>query len=382
MRREEAPGFQPAEAGGIQTKAHAGCGFGKTASMGHGGHYYSLYPRQLEIGCGFVNRVLEVRTLPGGLISIQWIPERWSAREPATNARLGVSIAPMKAIILYHPPGSQEPAMNTLSQEKKIQVLNALIEGCSIRSVERMTGVHRDTIMRLGVEVGAKCQRFLDQKLVNLTIEAAEIDEIWGYVRKKQKRVTPLDNEREVGDQYTFVAMDAKTKLVVSHLVGKRNGENALELMRDLQFRVKNRPQVTTDGFQPYVDAVERSFGAKVDFAQLVKIYGGNEKTRERYSPSEIVTAIPVTIMGKPKSERISTSYIERQNLTMRMQMRRFTRLTNAFSKKLANLKAAVALHFAHYNFMRVHSSLRVTPAMEAGIATHIWTWQELLGAV
>lgn len=175
--------------------------------------------------------------------------------------------------------------------------------------------------------------------------------------------------------------MDATTKLVVSHLVGKRTAENALELMRDLQYRVKNRLQITTDGFRPYVDAVEKSFGRNVDFAQLVKVYGGDEETRERYSPSDIVSAYPTKIMGEPKVVGISTSYIERQNLTMRMQMRRFTRLTNAFSKKLANLKAAVALHFAHYNLMRIHSSLRVTPAMQAGIPDHVWTWDELLSA-
>jgi len=271
--------------------------------------------------------------------------------------------------------------VNTLRQEKKIQVLSALIEGCSVRSIERMTGVHRDTIIRLLVEAGGKCQRLLDEKLTNLHVEEVECDEIWCYVGKKQKRVTWADNQREVGDQYVFVAMDANTKLVPSFVIGKRSGENALELMRDLQFRVNNRFQLTTDGYRPYLEAVERTFGRNVDFAQLVKTYSGDEKTRERYSPSDFVSAHPTPIMGNPKLERISTSYIERQNLTIRMQMRRFTRLTNAFSKKLANLKAAVALHFAHYNLMRVHSSLRVTPAMQAGVADHIWTWQELLSA-
>ena len=271
--------------------------------------------------------------------------------------------------------------MNCLKLEKKIQILNALIEGVSIRSIERMTGVHRDTIMRLLAQVGGVCTKLLDEKLVNLHVDEVECDEIWCYVGKKQKHVKPTDNTREVGDQYVFVAMDANTKLIPSFIVGKRSGENALHLMRDLQFRVNNRFQLTTDGYQPYVEAVERTFGRAIDFSQLVKVYSGDEKTRERYSPSEIVEAIPIPIMGNPKPERISTSYIERQNLTMRMQMRRFTRLTNAFSKKLTNLKAAVALHFAHYNFMRVHKSLRVTPAMQAGIADHIWTWQELLGA-
>lgn len=386
MRRVAAPGNQPAVAGGTKDKARTGISPEKVTSAGRGGpltpgNWTWLRFREPRAGGSnpprgaFVpfQRVTRLK---------QWTPERANARKPATNARLGVSIAPMKAITLYHWPGStKEPVMNTLSQDKKIQVLNALIEGCSIRSVERMTGIHRDTIMRLGLDVGSKCAQLLDQRLNNLNVAEAEIDEIWCYVGKKQKRVTPLDDQREVGDQYTFVAMDAKTKLVASHIVGKRSGENALQLMRDLQFRVKNRIQITTDGFRPYIEAVEKSFGSNVDFAQLVKVYSGDEAARARYSPSDFISAFPTTIMGNPKKARISTSYIERQNLTMRMQMRRFTRLTNAFSKKLANLKAAVALHFAHYNFMRVHSSLRVTPVMEAGLTDHIWTWDELLGA-
>jgi len=186
-----------------------------------------------------------------------------------------------------------------------------------------------------------------------------------------------MDNAREVGDQYVFVAMDAKSKIIPSFLVGKRTAENALQLMRDLQYRVTNRITLTTDGFAPYVEAVERSFGADVDYGQLVKVYTGDEAKRERYNPSDFIRSFPTQIVGK--SKRICTSYIERQNLTVRMASRRFTRLTNAFSKKLANLKAAVVLHFAHYNFMRVHSSLRVTPAMEAGITDHVWTWGELL---
>ncbi len=269
--------------------------------------------------------------------------------------------------------------MNKLSAEKQFQVLNCLVEGSSIRSVERITGVHRDTIMRLMIKAGAACAQLMDKKLSSLKCEDVEVDELWGYVAKKQKRVTPLDNEREVGDQYVFVAMDAKTKLIPSYVVGKRNAENALHLMRDLSFRVTNRITLTTDGFAPYIDAVEDAFGANVNYSQLVKVYAGDEKKRERYSPSDFVCAFPTQITGT--SKRVSTSYIERQNLTMRMQMRRFTRLTNAFSKKLASLKAAVAVHFAHYNFMRIHGSLRVTPAMQAGVTDHVWTWAELLAA-
>ena len=269
--------------------------------------------------------------------------------------------------------------MNTLSQEKQAQVLSLLVEGASIRSIERVTSVHRDTIVRLLARTGEACSRLMDQKLVGLKPEEIQCDELWGYVGKKQKRVTYKVDQREVGDQYVFVAMDAKSKLVCSHLVGKRTAENTVQFMRDLQYRVIGRPTITTDGFVPYVDAVEQSFGANVDFAQLVKTYAGDEGTRERYSPSNFVCAFPSIITGNPK--RICTSHVERQNLTIRMQMRRFTRLTNAFSKRLSSMKAAAALHFAHYNFMRIHKTLRVTPAMEAKITDHIWTWAELLGA-
>jgi IS1 family transposase len=267
--------------------------------------------------------------------------------------------------------------VNTLSQEKQTQVLSLLVEGVSVRSIERVTGVHRDTIVRLLGRAGDVCARLMDEKLTDLNCEEVEVDELWGYVGKKQKNVRSTDNQREVGDQYVFVAMDAQSKVVCSYLVGKRSAENAVQLMRDLQYRMAKRITLTTDGFTPYVEAVEKSFGAAVDFSQLVKTYSGDERTRERYSPSEFVRSYQTQIVGK--SKRVSTSYIERQNLTIRIQMRRFTRLTNAFSKKLASMKAAVALHFAHYNFMRVHRSLRVTPAMEAGLTDHVWTWGELL---
>jgi len=268
--------------------------------------------------------------------------------------------------------------VNILSQEKQTQVLSMLVEGASIRSVERITGVHRDTIVRLLGRAGDVCARLMHDKLTDLNCEEVEVDEVWGYVAKKQRNVTSQDNEREVGDQYVFVAMDAKTKVVCSYVVGKRNAENALQLMRDLQHRVSTRITLTTDGYTPYLTAVEKCFGNDVDYSQLVKVYALTASAG-RYSPVEFVSSHPTTICGTPK--RTSTSFIERQNLTIRMQMRRFTRLTNAFSKKLASMKAAVALHFAHYNFMRVHRSLRVTPAMEAGLTDHVWTWTELLAA-
>ena len=267
---------------------------------------------------------------------------------------------------------------NHLSPQKKIAVLSALVEGLSIRSIERMTGVHRDTIMRLLVEAGERAQEIMDEKMHHLPCEQVQVDEIWTYVQKKQKRVYAMD-PIEYGDQYVFIAMDADTKLVPLYMVAKRSGESARSFMYQLADRIDNRFQLSTDAFPPYPDAVERAFGSDVDYAQILKKYQ-EEAGERRYSPGKIISVTKIPIMGFPLKSRISTSYIERQNLTIRMQMRRFTRLTNAFSKKLDNLKAAVALHFFHYNFMRIHQTLRVTPAMEARITNHIWTWEEFLG--
>lgn len=274
--------------------------------------------------------------------------------------------------------------MNTLPLNKRVGVISALVEGMSIRSTERMTGIHRDTIMRLGLRTGQTCQQLLDNKIRRVYSRRVQVDEIWTYVFKKQARISSDDDDAIMGDQYVFVGMDADTKLVISHLVGKRDAATAYYLIRDLQERLANRVQLTTDGFKPYLEAVESNFGADVDYAMLVKTYGGDEKESTGpawYGPAQVVAAMPVPITGRPDMRYVSTSYIERQNLTMRMQMRRFTRLTNAYSKKLANLKAAVALYFAHYNFCRVHSTLKVTPAMEAGITDHIWELQELIAS-
>lgn len=268
--------------------------------------------------------------------------------------------------------------MYTLTIEQKAQVIAALVEGNSIRSVERMTGIHRDTIMRLLVRTGEHCAKLLDSKMRNLKSRLVQVDEAWSYVGKKEKRLTGRDNHAEMGDQYVFVAMDAETKLVPTFVVGKRNADNAYALMIDLRDRLTSRIQLTTDGFKPYINAVDDAFGSAIDYAMLVKVYGGDEETRERYSPSEIKDIIPIPVMGNPVLRDISTSYIERQNLTMRMQMRRLTRLTNAFSKKLVNLKAALSLHFAWYNLCRVHSSSRITPAMAAGVSDRIWEISEL----
>lgn len=271
--------------------------------------------------------------------------------------------------------------MNFLSTEKKLQVISSLIEGNSVRSTERMTGVHRDTICRLLVAVGQNCAELLDSHLRDLRCERIQCDEIWCFVGKKKRHVTDTDPV-EFGDQWVFVAMDADTKLIPSHMVGKRNAITTRDFVCDLMLRLDNRPQITTDGFRFYVDAIGRFFGPNADFAQLIKLYGDygqHDAGPGRYSPPPIVETISRIIQGTPDPEHISTSYVERQNLTMRMQMRRFTRLTNAFSKKLENLKAACALHFAHYNFCRIHSTLRVTPAMAAMVTERVWEVAELL---
>jgi len=269
--------------------------------------------------------------------------------------------------------------MNILKPEKKEAVIAALVEGNSIRSIERMTGIHRNTIMRLMIRIGHGCEVLMDQTMQNLDCKRIEVDEIWCFVGKKQRHVKPTDNNIQVGDQWTFVAMDADTKLVPSYLVGKRTGGCASRFIGDLSSRLSNRVQLSSDHLQAYVEAVKSSFGPDVDYGQIVKAYEADPIGPGRYSPPHVVRADKTVIIGNPESSKISTSYIERQNLTLRMSMRRFTRLTNAFSKKLENLKSAVALHFAHYNFCRRHSSLRVTPAQEAGIVPDLWTIQDLL---
>jgi IS1 family transposase len=269
--------------------------------------------------------------------------------------------------------------MNVLSMEQKIDVLSAMVEGNSIRSVERMTGVHRDTIMRLVVKVGMKCADLMDERLRRLHCRRIQADEIWTYVGKKEKRVGYGDDASEVGDQYVFVAMDSETKLIPCFRVGKRDSVTTYYFIQDLQERLANRVQLTTDGFRPYKDAIDDAFGMDVDYAMLVKVYSNSGQADTRYSPGEIVDVRTIPITGAPNPRLISTSHIERQNLTIRMQLRRFTRLTNAFSKKLVNLKAACALHFAHYNFCRVHSSLRVTPAMAAGVTERVRELEELV---
>jgi IS1 family transposase len=270
--------------------------------------------------------------------------------------------------------------MYTLSTEKKLAVISGLVEGNSIRSISRMTNVDRNTINSLLLRTGERCAVLLNDRMRHLPCRRLQCDEIWTYVGKKARHVRQ-DDPAEFGDQWVYIALDADSKLIPAYFVGKRSSENTQAFMRDVYQRIgDHKIQLTTDAYIFYTKAVEQSFGGDADYAQLKKLYGDyGQHGNERYSPSPILEVISRTISGVPDPAHVSTSYVERQNLTIRMQMRRFTRLTNAFSKKLANLKAACALHFAHYNFVRVHSSLRVTPAMAAGISNEIWPLDRLL---
>jgi IS1 family transposase len=272
-------------------------------------------------------------------------------------------------LVTYEPPSFQPP----------LQIINALVEGNSIRSTERMFNVHRDTIMKLLVEVGSGCARIMDEEMRDLSCRRIQVDEIWTFVQKKKRFLTAADDPRRVGDMWTFVALDPDTKLVPTYRVSKRSAPNAVAFMHDLSERLANRVQLTSDGLRAYVDAVEEAFGADVDYGQAVKFYEAEPIGPGRYSPPKVVRQEKAIFMGRPDPAHISTSLVERQNLTMRMSMRRFTRLTNAFSKKVENLRAAVAVHFAHYNFVRVHGSLRITPAMAADVSDHLWSMEELI---
>jgi len=270
--------------------------------------------------------------------------------------------------------------MNKLSTEKRTQIVAALVEGCSIHSVVRMTGASKNTVSKLLIELGAACSGYMNRNLRNLPCKRVQCDEIWSFVRAKQKNVTPTMADSKVcGDVWTWVAIDADSKLICSWLVGKRDTGCATEFIQDLAGRLSNRVQLTTDGHKPYLTAVADGFGSDIDYAMLIKIYGKDAEGEKRYSPSVCTGCKKENKIGDPDPKHVSTSYVDRQNLTMRMSMRRITRLTNAFSKKVENHVAAIAIHYMYYNFVRIHQTLRVTPAMAASITTRLWTIRDIV---
>ena len=270
--------------------------------------------------------------------------------------------------------------MNILSRDRQAEIIAALVEGCSIRSVERLTSVHRDTIMRLGFEVGVGCAKLHNALVRDLRVNRIELDEIWSYVGKKRGQIRPGD-PITIGDQWTFVALGGASKAIISYRTGKRTAVNTKLFLQDLRARVDGAPEISADAFRAYPIAVEEVFGSRCSFGTIDKSFAVDAvpEAARRYSPGNVVAVERRMVIGEP--EYISTSYVERQNLTLRMSQRRFTRLTNAFSKKLENHMAAVALYAAHYNFCRVHEALRITPAMQLGITDHIWTIGELVDA-
>jgi IS1 family transposase len=271
--------------------------------------------------------------------------------------------------------------MNTLSMDKKVAVISALCEGCSVRSTSRLTGVSKGAILRLLEEVGKACAEYQDSAIRNVWAQRVQVDEIWSFVGCKQKQVTAEKMEAGIcGDIWTFVAIEADTKLVISWMVGARDAGFAADLLRDVRNRVANPIQLTTDGHKMYLKAVPEAFeGMAIDYAQLIKVFGNDPQAEKRYSPALCQGIEKKAILGNPDPKFISTSYVERQNLTMRMNMRRFTRLTNAFSKKLENHMHAVAPFYMHYNFVRIHQTLRVTPAMAAGVSNRLWSIHDVV---
>jgi IS1 family transposase len=270
----------------------------------------------------------------------------------------------------------------TTPLDKAEQIVQLLVEGCSVRSVERITGVHRDTILRLLVLVGERCEHLLSERVRNVPVKDVQADEIWGFVAKKESHKCPEEaNNREIGDGYCFVALERHSKLVLCWELGRRDRTTTDDFISKLRTATADSWfQISTDGFNPYVWAIDSGLSDRADYAQLVKVYAAPREGEQRYSPAEVVEAVPKPVLGNPDKRRICTSHVERQNLSIRMGMRRMTRLTNAFSKKWENLKVAYAIWFAFYNFCRVHRRLRVTPAMEAGIADRVWDLKELLG--
>jgi IS1 family transposase len=271
--------------------------------------------------------------------------------------------------------------MNRLDAESRCRVVACLVEGMSIRATVRVTGIAKNTIIKLLVDLGAACQAYQDETMRNLPCKRIQVDECWAFCYAKAKNVTPEIKAKNpcAGDAWTWAAIDADTKLIPSWIIGPRDGVTARMFVSDLAERLADRVQLTSDGLSVYLAAVERAFRGDVDYAQLVKIYNETSEGQKRYSPAECIGCERKVIVGYPDPDHISTSYIERANLTIRMGMRRFTRLTNAFSKKIENHAAAVALHMMHYNFVRIHQTLRVTPAMAAGVTNKLWEIADLV---
>jgi IS1 family transposase len=258
--------------------------------------------------------------------------------------------------------------VNRLKAEKQESVISALVEGASIRSVERMTGVHRDTIGRLLLKVGTTCEEIMDETMRDLPCRRIELDECWSFVGKKQRHVGAADDPFQVGDFWVWVALDSDTKLIPTYAVGKRDLPTAMAFVADLADRLASRVQISSDGLRAYVWAIERAFGSNVDYAQIVKSYEVEPVGPGRYSPPKVTSAERTVVMGDPDPALISTSYVERQNLALRTNVRRFTRLTNGFSKRVESHRAAIALYAAHHNFIRRHGTIKTTPAVASGV--------------
>lgn len=270
--------------------------------------------------------------------------------------------------------------MNKLAPETRSRILHLLCEGQSIRAITRVTGASKNAVTKLLNDAGQACSEYQDAAFRNLQCKRLQVDEIWSFVHCKQKNVaTAKKAPQDAGDCWTWTAICANTKLVPSWLVSTRDGDAARVFIADLASRLAHRVQLTSDGHRPYLEAVEAVFGADIDYAQLVKVYGAEPEAQRRYSPPVCLASVKTPIEGNPDPNHISTSYVERSNLTMRMHMRRFTRLTNAFSKRVASHANAVSLHFMYYNFVRVHAKLRMTPAMAAGVTTRLWEVSDIV---
>ena len=269
-----------------------------------------------------------------------------------------------------------------LPEDKALLILQLLVEGSSVRSISRITGVEKKTILSLLVLAGERCEELMRRKIKGVAVKDVEADEIWGFVGMKNRaKLHKKIDSPEVGDAYTFVGIERNSKLILAWHLGQRDMVNTEAFTEKLDYATSGRFQLSTDGWAPYENAVSYSLGTRVDYAMLIKVYANSREGETKYSPPEVVKTVSKDMIGSPDPRRICTSIVERSNLSMRTAIRRLTRLTNAFSKKWDNLKAALALYFAYYNFCRIHSSIRCTPAMESGLTGHIWTVRELLAA-